>query len=227
MKTFYTPAIMSLISVLSFSNVVNAQHTKTKTITIINGDTTISESNIDDKELAEMDKQITIITNEGKDSKDKKVVKKIIINTDKKNDGESMAYAYSMGDDDKDQDITIVSDGNDDDTKIIIKKEDDKKDDSKDKKTIVKKSIVMKDNKKESKSISIHVKDTTAKVDIETSSKEPLNISVLDENGKQVFYDSQKDGSKYSKDIKLDKKGTYFLNMIQDKKSTTEKIVVE
>ena len=54
-----------------------------------------------------------------------------------------------------------------------------------------------------------------------------MNVSVLDENGKQVFYDTQKVGGKYSKEIPLGKKGTYFLNFIQNKASTTEKIIVE
>ena len=76
-------------------------------------------------------------------------------------------------------------------------------------------------------SININVKGTSAKIDVETGSKEPLNVSILDENGKQVFYDSQKAGGKYSKEIPLEKKGTYFLNLIQNKVSTTEKIIVE
>jgi hypothetical protein len=228
MKKFYPIAALSLAAILSFTGSACAQSTKMKTITIINGDTTISEKNIDDKELAEIDKKITVIINEdGKgESSHKKIVKKTIINTDKKRDSDATAYAYSIGDD-KDQDIQVISDGDEAETKISIEKSDDKKGDLKDKKMIVKKSISMNDDTKGSMNININVKNSTAKLEIETNSKEPLNVTVLDENGKQVFYDSQKNGGNYSKEIKLDKKGTYFLNLIQNKKSTTEKIVVE
>ena len=49
---------------------------------------------------------------------------------------------------------------------------------------------------------------------------------ILDENGKQVHYDTQKAGGNYLKEIKLEKKGTYFLNIIQNKQSTTDKIII-
>ena len=75
--------------------------------------------------------------------------------------------------------------------------------------------------------LNISIKNTTATIIVETNSKEALNINVLNENGKQIFYDTQKTGGKYNKEIPLGKKGTYFLNLIQNKKSTTEKIIIE
>lgn len=208
-----------------------AQKTKVKTVTIINGDTTISEKNFDEKELAQIEKEINIeINGDGDSVHSKKIVKKIIINDDKDvKDGETMAYAYSVGDG-KDDDVQVATDNDGNETKIIIKKGKETKDgsDSNEKKTIIKKSINSSDeSKKENLKLKIMVKNTTAKVEVETGSKEPLNISVLDENGKQVFYDTQKSGEKYSKEIPLEKKGTYFLNIIQNKKITNEKIVIE
>lgn len=232
MYKIYSASILSLLVVLGLSSASCAQNSKVKTITIINGDTTISEKNMDEKELADIDKKIRIMIKEDGDSSSKKIVKKITINTDKEGDDKAMAYAYSIGDD-KDQDVEISTDDNKE-TKIIIKKGDDKttgseKNDPKEKKTIIKKSVSATNDKKENESLNVNImiKNTTAKLEVESNSKEPLNVSILDENGKQVFYDSQKTGNKYSKEISLGKKGTYFLNLIQNKKSTTEKIIVE
>lgn len=201
MKFLYNKSLFGMLAVIAVTTVACAQNPKVKTITIINGDTTISESNLDE-ELSKLEKDINItISDDGKEGKT--IVKKIIINEGKEGEGKAMAYAYSI---------------------------DDGKEDAKggeDKKVIVKSSMSIDDGKMEKMNLNLNVKGTTASVKIETGSKDPINISVLDENGKQVFYDSQKDGSKYSKDIKLDKKGTYFMNIIQNKKSTTEKIIVE
>lgn len=232
MYKIYPSSLLSLMIVLGISSASCGQNAKVKTITIINGDTTITEKNMDEKELADIDKQIRIMIQEDGDSSSKKIVKKIIINNDKDDDGKAMAYAYST-DDDKDQDVEVTTDENGKETKIIIKHDDKndaaEKNDPKEKKTVIRKSISTTNDKKENESlnVNIRIKNTTAMLEVESNSKEPLNVSILDENGKQVFYDSQKIGNKYSKDIPLGKKGTYFLNLIQDKKSTTEKIIVE
>jgi hypothetical protein len=223
MKKNYTAPLLSFALLLSITTVSCAQSPKVKTITIINGDTTITESNIDEKEFAKMEKEIDIQMNGGNDSS-KKIVKKMIIN-DEKGEGQTMAYAYSI--DEPGEDVEVISNENGSETRIIIRKGDDK--DEKGKKTIVKKSVSTSADGKEKHNlnVNIRIKDTNANVEVETSSKTPLNISVLDENGKQVFYDTHKTGGKYSKEIPLGKKGTYFLNLIQDKSSTSEKIVIE
>lgn len=212
-----------VLTALAITTAACGQNAKVKTITIINGDTTVSEKEIGDKEIAEIEKQITIVTNEEGDKSNKKVIKKIIVNGGNDNGAEAMAYAYKMGDDkDGDMEVTTSDDGKE--TKIIIKNGNDDKSDDKEKKTVIKKSINTEE--KESMSLNINVKNNVAKIEVETNSKEPLNVSVLDENGKQVFYDSKKDGGKYNKEIKLEK-GTYFLNLIQNKKTTNDKIVIQ
>ncbi|MCW3104965.1 MAG: hypothetical protein JWO09_3405 [Bacteroidetes bacterium] len=172
---------MAVLTVIALTGVACGQNAKVKTITIINGDTTVSEKEAGD---ADIEKQITMVINHDGDSAGKKVVKKIIINGDGQKDGDALAYAYT------------INDGKDED-----------------------------EPEKASMKLNIRVTGNMAKVEAESSSKEQLNISILDENGKQVFYDSQKSGGKYSKEIKLEK-GTYFLNLVQDKKSTTDKIVI-
>jgi hypothetical protein len=233
MKTNHNTAFLGMAVLLSLSTVSCAQNPKvsTKTITIINGDTTISESNMDEKDVDKMMKDIDVRISDDGDSS-KKIIKKIVINGDDMDDAKTMAYAYSTGGDD--QDIEVTTDERDGETKIVIRKKDtDKKDKEekgkKEEKKIVTKTIRMKDGKeeKESMHLNITVKNTVAKVEVETGSKAALNVSVLDENGRQVFYDTQQNGNKYSKEIPLNKKGTYFLNLIQDKKSTSEKIVIE
>jgi hypothetical protein len=223
MSKVYQTILLSLLALSGLTKTSSAQNAKVKTVTIINGDTTISESNTDRKEFADIDKEISVIINDDGGTS-KKIVKKIIINNGG-NDGEGMAYAYSTGDD-SDAKTEISEDENGNKTETIIKNND--KADSKGEKKVIRKSVKTSDaESKENLNMHINLKGTNAKVDIETGSKEPLNVVVLDENGKQVFYDSQKTGGKYSKEIKLEKKGTYFLNLIQNKTSTTEKIIVE
>jgi hypothetical protein len=231
MNLLYKKQLTIALAFAAISHSAFAQKTKVKTVTIINGDTTISEKNIDEKELAQIEKKINIeINGDGDSVHSRKIVKKIIINDDKDiKDGKTLAYAYSIGDG-KDDDVQVTTDNDGNETKIIIKKGKETKgeSDSDERKTIVKKSINSSDESKdENLKLKIMVKNTTAKVEIETGSNDPLNISVLDENGKQVFYDTQNSGGKYSKDIQLEKKGTYFLNIIQNKKNTNEKIVIE
>lgn len=221
MNKNYTLAFMSGLLVMTMTNVSCAQSPKVKTITIVNGDTTITESNLDEKEMAKLEKEIEVIINDdGKGDGKKTIVKKIIINDDKK-DGDAMAYAYSTG-----EDVEIITNEDGKEMKVVVKSGDEKE--GKERK-IVKKEVRSEGAPKEKSKVNmnISIKNTTAKVEIETNSKEPMNVSVLDENGKQVFYDSQKTGEKYSKEIPLGKKGTYFLNFIQNKTSNTEKIVVE
>lgn len=229
MNRKYIIAYMSTMLVLFITIGAFAQSTKTKTITIVNGDTTITESNVDKparptggKDVAKMEKEIEIMIND--DGKgEKRIVKKIIINDDKK-DGEALAYAYTIGDEGEDVEITTGEDGKE--MKVVVKSGDGK--DSKEK-NVIKKEIKCEGPAKEKVTLNmnISVDKTTAKVEIESSSKEQMNVSILDENGKQVFYDSQKVGGKYSKEIPLGKKGTYFFNFIQNKTSKTEKIIVE
>jgi hypothetical protein len=224
MNKNYTTTFMSFVLVVTMAGMSYAQGQKVKTITIVNGDTTITESNLNEKELAKMEKEIELIINEDGDKKGtKKVVKKIVIN-DEKHDGDVMAYAYTI--DEEGGDVEIITDENGKEMKVIVKSGDGKE--GKEKK-VIKKEIRSEDAsiEKNNVNVNISIKNTNAKVEIETNSKEPMNITVLDEKGKQVFYDSQKTGGKYSKEIPLGKKGTYFLNFIQNKKSNTEKIVVE
>jgi len=232
MKFLYNKQLPVILMAIAITGIACGQNSKVKTITIINGDTTVNEQEIGDKEIAEIEKQITMVIDEDGDHSGKKVIKKkIIINDeDHKEDG-ALAYAYGAGDD-KDQDVEITTDENGNETKIIIKKSDDEKGDKgekSEKKTIIRKSTnVSGDSKEREKlNVNINIKNTIAKVDIETSGTGPLNISILDENGKQVFYDSAKTGGKYSKEINLEKKGTYFMNIIHNKKSTTDKIEIK
>ena len=224
MNKNYKLAFMSGLLVMTMATVSCAQSPKVKTITIVNGDTTITESNLDEKEIAKLEKEIeVIITDDGKSEGTKKIVKKIIINDDK-HEGDAMAYAYAFGE--EGSDVEVITNESGTETKVIVKNGDGK--DSKDK-NIIKKEIKCEGPTKEkvTLNLNISINKRTAKVQIESSSKEPMNISVLDENGKQVFYDSQKTGGKYTKDIPLGKKGTYFLNFIQNKTSKMETIIVE
>lgn len=224
MNKNYTLAFMSGLLVMTMATVSCAQGPKVKTITIVNGDTTITESNLDEKEMAKLEKEIeVIITDDGKSEGTKKIVKKVII-TDDKHEGDAMAYAYAFGEDGND--VEVITNENGTETKVIVKNGEGKG--SKDK-NIIKKEIKCEGPAKEkvTLNLNISINKTTAKVQIESSSTEPMNISVLDENGKQVFYDSQKTGGKYTKDIPLGKKGTYFLNFIQNKTSKMETIIVE
>lgn len=206
MKKLYNKIIPGMaIIAITVTGIACGQNAKVKTITIVNGDTTISEKIIGDKEIAEIEKQITMVVSTDENSKDKKVIKKIIINSDDTKKDE-LAFAFSMNDK-KDGEIEL-----------------DIKEDGKEKKVIKK---IVSSSESENINLNLDVKKGTVKIDFETSSKEPINVSILDETGKQVFYDTQKTGNKYSKEIKLEKKGTYFLNIIQNKKTTSDKIIVE
>lgn len=217
---------MAVLTVIALTGAACGQNPKVKTITIINGDTTVSEKEIGDADIADIEKQITMVINEDGGPAGKKVVKKIIINSDDNKSENAMAYAYSMSEE-QGEDVEITTDDNGKETKIIIKKGDKEKGDDKSSKSVIRRSGSSSDKDgKENMRLSISVTNNVAKVEAESSSKEPLNISILDENGKQVFYDSQKGGGNYSKEIKLEK-GTYFLNLVQNKKSTTDKIVIQ
>lgn len=228
MNFLYNRQIAAMLIVMAFTGFACGQNTKVKTITIIDGDTTITEELTGDKKIAEFEKRIITEINENSSDSDKKMIRKKVIVTDDTADKEAFAYAYSSGDG-KDEDVEITTDGDGNETKIIIKRKNDKKEDGK--QTIERTERIRTSSTTESKGenekmkINIDIKNTIAKLNIEGSGDEPINISVLDETGKQVFYDSQK-GGKYSKDINLQKKGTYFLNIIRNKKSTTEKIII-
>jgi len=224
MSFLYNKQVAAFIAAIAIASSACGQHSKVKTITIVNGDTATSENEFDEKTLSQMEKEMNISIHTD-DKGEKKIVKKIIIKGegDDEKTAEAMAYAYSFGDG-KGKDVEIITEGGNGDTKIIIKgdKEKTKINEPEEKKTVIRKTT-----EKSSLSLSISVKDMNAAIAVESGSKEPLNISILDENGRQVFYDTQKGGGKYSKEIPLGKKGTYFLNLIQDKKSTTEKIIIE
>jgi len=210
MKKTYNKIVsgMALLAI-AITGIACGQNAKVKTITIVNGDTTISEKIIGDKEIAEIEKQITMVISTDENSKDKKVIKKIIINSDD-NKKDELAFAFSMNDEkDGEVEININEDGKE--------------------KKVIKKTLTSSINssEKENVNLNISVKKGVIKLEYETTSKEAINVSILDESGKQIFYDTQKTGSKYSKEIKLEKKGTYFLNIIQNKKTTSDKIIVE
>jgi hypothetical protein len=229
MKLLYSKKIPVMILIMSLTGIACGQNTKIKTITIVNGDTTISEKEIGVSDMEDIEKHITMVIDEdgNGDRSGKKVIKKkIIINDGEHSENNALAYSYSYGDN-KNEDVEITTDEKGNETKIIIKKKGDKKSGSGERKHEIHKSMSSAHDEKEKFSININVKNTIAKVDIETSDKGPINISVLDENGKQVFYDTQKEGGKYSKEINLEKKGTYFMNIIRNKKSTTEKIEIK
>lgn len=112
---------MCLIIVLCLTNVSFAQHTKFKTITIINGDKTIRENNINEKEFRDMGKEIAIEIND--DSiQGKKDAKKIVINSD---DNKNNAFAYAFN---NDAEMEVNNDTHGNITKIIIKNDGDKSD---------------------------------------------------------------------------------------------------
>ena len=228
MNSSYKKHIAAMIAAIAITGSACGQHSKVKTITIVNGDTTISESETDGKALSELEKEMNIsISGAGNQ---KTVTKKVIITGDDEKTTEARAYAYSFGDD-AERDIEVITNGDESDTKIIIKKEKKEpgeKEEATERKTIVKKEVRKDGDSSETTTLNmnISVKNTTAKVEVQSNSKAPINISILDENGKQVFYDSPKSGGNYSREVPLGKKGTYFLSLIQDKKVSTEKIVV-
>ncbi|MBL7889020.1 MAG: T9SS type A sorting domain-containing protein [Bacteroidia bacterium] len=228
MKNLYNKTIAaSLVVAIAITGVACGQNAKVKTITIVNGDTTISEKTIGKDEIAEIEKQITMVVSEDGKAGDKKIVKKIIINGDEKNTEDAMAFAYSIHDS-KNEDIEVTTDENGNTTTKVIVKEGGKEGEATSEKKVVKKTVVINDGKteKEDLNVNINVKKNVVKIDMASSSKEPINVSILDENGKQIHYDSQKEGGNYSKEIKLEKKGTYFLNIIHNKQSTSEKILI-
>ncbi|HEX8516371.1 MAG TPA: T9SS type A sorting domain-containing protein [Bacteroidia bacterium] len=227
MKLPYKKQAAALLTAIAITGSACGQKAKVKTMTIINGDTTISEKEIGDKEIAEFEKQITMVINEDGEDGKKVIKKKIIINADDARHADAMAYAYSIGEGNG-EDVEVTTDEDGKETRIVIKRDGDRKEGKDDKRTVVKRSRVMTDEAegKGKMNLNIHVNNNIAKIEIETGSKEPLNISLLDENGKQTFYETQKAGGKYRKEIKLEK-GTYFLNIIQNMESTTDKIIIK
>ena len=196
--------------------------TKIKTITIVNGDTTISEGEFNEKEFAEMGKHIEISMTEEGDGSEKRI-KKILIHDE--NEENKAGIESTNKNDQEERKVQVTRNENGTETRIIVKKVEENN--PKETRKIIKKETGIVSEVKENKSLNISIKNTTATITVETNSREALNISILNENGKQIFYDTQKTGGKYNKEIPLGKKGTYFLNLIQNKNSTTEKIIVE
>jgi len=227
MNILYKKQLAAIALIGAVSAAAFGQKTKVRTITIVNGDTTVNES-IDDMDIAKLQKEMSIMIDDDS-AGGKKMMKKIVIKGDG-DDTSTMAYAYGFGDD-KDTDIDM-STGEDGSTKIVIHKGkdgkgDDKKGNAQRSSTFSSSRSSSGNSEKERLNVNIQVEKNVAKIAVESGSSSPMNVSILDENGKQVFYDSQKNGSSYKKEIPLDKKGTYFMNIIQDKRSTTDKIVVD
>lgn len=199
----------SLFSGLLFMSMVACgQPTKIKTITIIDGDTTISESNGNEPIGKTMQSDDTNGTS------GKHIVKTIRIETNSdSSDEQAMAYAFTDG---TDENTNVQTDDDGKETRIIIK--------SKGGKTP---GTNRKDETKVERKMKLIVNNTTAHLELETGNSKAIAISVLDENGKQVFYDTQSNGTNYKKDIPLNKKGVYFLNIVQDKTCTNHKIIVD
>jgi hypothetical protein len=223
MHQTYTKTLKAAFFMMVLSGMACGQNNHVKTITIINGDTTIKEENLDEKALAEIEKQLDMTINDGDSSH--KIHKKIIITQNDKNPSHSESYSYTITDDDNEKGTSDEKN----ETKISIITDDKTGSNPSPGTRIIRKNTIIKDDSADADqlNISIQVKNTNANVSIETSGQTPIYISILDENGKQVFYDSQTKGGTYQKEIPLKKKGTYFLNLIQNKKSTTEKIIVE
>ena len=198
------------------------QNPTIKTITIVNGDTTISEGEFNEKEFAEMGKHIEISMTEEGDGSEKRI-KKILIHDE--NEENKAGIESTNKNDQEERKVQVTRNENGTETRIIVKKVEENN--PKETRKIVKKETGIVSEVKENKSLNISIKNTTATITVETNNREALNISILNENGKQIFYDTQKTGGKYNKEIPLGKKGTYFLNLIQNKNSTTEKIIVE
>ncbi|MCE3279232.1 MAG: hypothetical protein K0S44_1423 [Bacteroidetes bacterium] len=226
MNHLYKKTSAALFIAVALTGTACGQNSKVKTITIINGDTTITEKEIGDKEIEKIEKHITMVISDDKESSEKKTIrKKVVVNGEEDRDADALAYAYSIGEGDG-EDVEITTDENGKETRIIIKKGEKERSGSGNKRTVINRS--RNDEKMEGESINLNLNITgnAAKIEAETNSKEPLHISILDENGKQFFYETHKNGGKYSKEIKLEK-GTYFLNLIQNKKSTTDKIIIK
>ena len=222
MKNIYQIGFTGSMLLLSIIVSSCGQNPKIKTITIVNGDTTISEGEFNEKEFAEMGKHIEISMTGDGDGSEKRIKKILISNENEENKANSES---TNNNDQEEREVQVTKNENGTETRIIVKKVEENN--PKETRKIVKKETGIVSEVKENKSLNISIKNTTATITVETNSREALNISILNENGKQIFYDTQKTGGKYNKEIPLGKKGTYFLNLIQNKNSTTEKIIVE
>jgi hypothetical protein len=108
MNFLYNRQISVLMLVIAFTGLACGQNAKVKTITIVNGDTTINEEVIDDKKIGQFEKHITTVIEEDDAEPGKKVIKKKVIINDDSNEKEAFAYAYSTGDE-KDEDLEITT----------------------------------------------------------------------------------------------------------------------
>ena len=225
MKKFYQISFIACMLLLVGIIVSSCgQNPTIKTITIVNGDTTISEGEFNEKEFAEMGKHIEISMTEDSDGSEKRI-KKILIHDE--NEENKARIESTNKNDQEERKVQVTRNENGTETRIIVKKVEENN--PKETRKIVKKEtgIVSEVKENNSLNLNISIKSTTATITVETNSKEALNISILNENGKQIFYDTQKTGGKYNKEIPLGKKGTYVLNLIQNKNSATEKIIIE
>jgi hypothetical protein len=224
MKNIYQIGFTGSMLLLSIIVSSCGQNPKIKTITIVNGDTTISEGEFNEKEFAEMGKHIEISMTGDGDGSEKRIKKILISNENEENKANSES---TNNNDQEEREVQVTKNENGTETRIIVKKREEKN--QEETRKIVKKEIgtVSEAKGNNTLNLNISIKNTTATIIVKTNSKEALNINVLNENGKQIFYDTQKTGGKYNKEIPLGKKGTYFLNLIQNKKSTTEKIIIE
>jgi len=239
---FYKYQLSTLLLSLLVISTTYGQKTKIKTITIVDGDTTVNEETISEADFAWDEKS----------DKSKKVKVMKFISSDDSTSGASEMEMIIDDNDKKGKAVTktviVMDDGgkvitNDIEKNIsyVIEIDDNGKKTKKvwteaetvngnDKKKVVKMCGPTEvENIPVFKNINLNVDTKTLKIklDIESEKSDAINVVVMDELGKQVFYDSQKDGTKYKKEIKLEKKGVYFLSIIQNKKVMNERIVME
>jgi hypothetical protein len=205
MRIIYKKSGMLFIAAIAMSSVVRAQNT-VRTITIVNGDTTLSETIVGDKEASDI---------AGKRRPEEKVIVR------KKTEGDGAVADRGKEELRIEKRITIIENEKE-------RMEDVRSDRRKDDRIVEVEREMSSDRKADGKGlkISVEVKDRTLKLSIESSDKEPVYISLLDSQGKQILYEVQKDNSNYSKEQKLEK-GSYFLNVIKDKKTSQEKIEIQ
>ena len=185
---------LALVPALSGS--MTAQNTSLRTITIVNGDTTITENSLPVQPGA---RERQVVREERR--KDKEVEGR------KEKEIHTYSYSYDFRDDKS-------ADGAQ--KEMII---DHNPRNGSPKTPQIRKAGTI------STSFSLQVKDETLNLDADTGS-EPLTISVLDRNGKQILLESNQSGGKYHKEIRLEK-GTYFLSLIHGNKSESETIEID
>jgi hypothetical protein len=218
----YSMGVMGVLLVLTIAVISCGQNPKIKTITIINGDTSVSETEFNEQDFDKIEKRIEITMNNDEQNSNK-TVKKILVSATNKDEEMSTGECNTIIEEEKD--VKVTNGENSIEKRIVLKKGNETL--VNDLGKIIKKETSIEQKENNHLKLHIHIKNTNATITAETKSKEPLNISILDEGGKQIFYDFQPTGGTYKKEIPLNKKGTYFLNLIQNKKSIGETIIIK